>query len=62
MIEEDGRTLENIMAEQTKVSHTLDADVITEVEAVAEAERRSRSNMIEVLCLEALAARRETAA
>ena len=45
------------MAEQVKVSHTLDSDLMAAVESVADAEQRSRSNMIAVLLREALDAR-----
>ncbi len=46
------------MADQVKISHTLAPDVIAAVEGVAGSERRTRSNMIETLLVEALTARR----
>jgi len=46
------------MSELKNVSHTIDSDVLDVVEKIAESENRSRSNQIEVLLKEAIAARK----
>jgi metal-responsive CopG/Arc/MetJ family transcriptional regulator len=47
---------ETVMA-QVNVSHTLDEELVARLDDVAAVENRSRSNVVEVLLLEALAAR-----
>jgi metal-responsive CopG/Arc/MetJ family transcriptional regulator len=49
------------MAPREKVAIRLSADGLAEVDRLAEAEHRTRSDMIRVLLIEAIAARRKRA-
>ncbi|HUT01595.1 MAG TPA: hypothetical protein VM031_04015 [Phycisphaerae bacterium] len=47
--------------ERERLSVLFDSDIMREIERIGEIDRRSKSNVVEVLVAEALAARRQVA-